>query len=95
MDNRNAAASIWTPHPETALRRRDDEALLSQPGQSLTHRRLAHAESSGELDHPHLLARREQAVEELRVEQVADPGGAGRRRTLIHASLTGQLGDSR
>ena len=52
-------------HPEAALRRRDQQALLSQAGERLPDDGLAYPEPFGELDHLQLLAGTEVSVEQL------------------------------
>ena len=52
-------------HPEAALRRRDQQALLGQAGERLPDDGLAYPEPFGELDHLQLLAGMQDAVEQL------------------------------
>jgi alkanesulfonate monooxygenase SsuD/methylene tetrahydromethanopterin reductase-like flavin-dependent oxidoreductase (luciferase family) len=52
-------------NPEAALRRSDQQVLLSQPGERLPDDRLADPESFGELDHLQLLAGMKDSVEQL------------------------------
>jgi hypothetical protein len=63
-------------HPEAALRRRDQQALLGQAGQRLPDDGLADPEPFGEFDHLQLLAGLQDTVEQLRPEQLVHPFGA-------------------
>jgi hypothetical protein len=63
-------------HPEAALRRRDQQALLGQAGERLPDDRLADPEPFGEFDHLQLLAGLQDTVEQLRPEHLVHPFGA-------------------
>jgi hypothetical protein len=63
-------------HPEAALRRRDQQALLGQAGERLPDDGLADPEPFGEFDHLQLLAGMQDPVEQLRPEHLVHPFGA-------------------
>jgi hypothetical protein len=63
-------------HPEAALRCRDQQALFGQAGERLPDDGLAYPEPFGESDHLQLLAGMQDAVEQLRPENLVHLFGA-------------------